>query len=124
MLGFEHLKSLHKDDEDFKELYESCQAHPKGDFSIHEGCLFKGNRLCVLRCGTRELILREVQGGSFAGHFGEDKTYIMAKKQYFWPHVLKEFKTKSRDVPFIKLLKGVYFLKDFTPHCLLLKDHG
>ena len=83
VLGFEPLKSLYKDDEDFKELYESCQSHPKGDFSIQEGYLFKGNRLCMPRCGTRELILREVHRGSLACHFGEDKTYIMAKEHYF-----------------------------------------
>jgi len=90
VLGFEHLKSFYKEDEDFKELYKSCQAHPKGDFMLQGGYLFKGNRLCVPRCGTRELILREVHGGSLMGHCGEDKTYIMAKEHYFWPHMLKD----------------------------------
>ena len=90
VLGFEHLQSLYKNDEDFKELYESCQSHPQRDYSIHEGYLFKGNRLCVPRCGTHELILREVHRGALAGHFGEDKTYIMVKEHYFWPHMLKD----------------------------------
>jgi len=90
VLGFKHLKSLYQDDEDFKELYKSCQAHPKGDFSLQEGNLFKGNRLCVPKSGTRELILREIHGRSLAGHFGEDKAYIMAKKHYFWPHMHKD----------------------------------
>ena len=89
-LGFEHLKSLYKDDEDFGELYESCQAHLKGEFMLQEGYIFKGNRLCVPRCGTHELILREVHGGPLAGHHGEDKTYIMAKEHYFWLHMLKD----------------------------------
>ena len=90
VLGFEHLKSLYQGDEDFKEIYEACQAHPKGDFSLQEGYLFKGNRLSVPRSGTRELILREIHGGSLAGHFGEDKTYIMAKEHYYWPHMLRD----------------------------------
>jgi len=29
VLGFEHLKSPYANDEDFKELYSTCQKHPK-----------------------------------------------------------------------------------------------
>jgi len=90
VLRFEHLKSLYKDDEDFKELCKACVAHPIGDFSLQEGYLFKGNRLCVPRSGTRERILREIHSGSLAGHFGEDKTYTMAKERYYWPHMPKD----------------------------------
>jgi len=75
---------------DFGELYEFFQAHPKGEFLLQEGFLFKGNSLCMPRCGTRELILREIHRGSLASHFEEDKTYIMAKEHYFWPHMLKD----------------------------------
>ena len=31
-LGFEHLKSLYAEDEDFGERYVACQKQPKGDF--------------------------------------------------------------------------------------------
>jgi len=68
VLGFEHLKALDKGDLDFGELYEVCQNHPKGDFMVQDGYLFEGTRLCVPKCGTRELLLREVHGGSLAGH--------------------------------------------------------
>lgn len=37
-----------------------------------------------------EAFLREIHGGSLAGHFREDKTYIMAKEHYFCPHMLKD----------------------------------
>jgi len=40
ILGFEHLKSLYPDNEEFGELYAACQ--PIGDFLIQEGYLFKG----------------------------------------------------------------------------------
>jgi len=35
---------------------------------------FKGTHLCVPRCGTCELLIREVYGGFLAGHYGEKKT--------------------------------------------------
>jgi len=89
VLGFEHLKALYKRDSEFGELYEVCQSHPKGDFMVQDGYLFKGTRLCVPKCGTRELLLREVHGGSLAGHFGEDKTLSMSKEHFYWPHMRK-----------------------------------
>jgi len=37
ILGFDHLRSLYIDDEDFRELYTNCQKYPKGEFLIQEG---------------------------------------------------------------------------------------
>ena len=90
ILGFEHLKSLYEDDEDFGELYKDCKWHPKGDFLIQDGFLFEGARLCIPKCGTRELLIREVHGGSLASHFGENKTIFMLKEHYYWPRMSKD----------------------------------
>jgi len=73
VLGFEHLKGLCASDEDFREIFVVYLKHPKDDFLIHDGYLFKGTRLCVPRSGTRELHVREVHGGSLAGHYGETR---------------------------------------------------
>ena len=90
VLGFEHLKALYEKDEDFGQLYEECRRHPKEDYLIQEGYLFKGARLCVPKCGTRELLMREVHGGSLAGHYRENKTSLMLKEHYFWPRMDKD----------------------------------
>jgi hypothetical protein len=90
VLGFEHLKSLYENDEDFGEIYKECLRHSKGDFLIQEGYLFKGTRLCVPKGGTRELLIREVHGGSLAGHFGENKTLLMLREHYYWPSMSKD----------------------------------
>ena len=90
VLGFEHLKSLYETDEDLGEIYRTCQRHPKGDFLIQEGYLFKGTRLCIPKCGTRELLIREVHGGSLAGHYGENKTSIILKEHFYWPNMEKD----------------------------------
>jgi len=90
VLGFEQLKPLYDHDKDFGELYKECQRHPKGEFLIHEGFLFKGIWLCVPQGGTRELLIHEVHGESLAGHFGEKKTLMMLKEHYYWPCLEKD----------------------------------
>jgi len=90
ILGFKHLKALYQDDEDFGVLYSECAKHPKGDFLVQEDFLFKGARLCISNCSTRELLIREVHAGSLAGHFGEDKTLIMLREHYYWPGMEKD----------------------------------
>jgi len=40
--------------------------------------------------GTRELLIREVHGGSLAGHFGEKKTLMMLTEHYYWPGMEKD----------------------------------
>jgi len=56
---------------------------PRRDFLVQEGFLFKDTRLCILKCSTRELVIREVHGGSFAGHFGESLTLTMLREHYY-----------------------------------------
>jgi len=90
VLGFEHLKALYDQDEDFGRIFEECRKHPKEDYLIQEGYLFKGARLCVPRCGTRELLVREVHSGSLAGHYGENKTSLILREHYYWPCMDKD----------------------------------
>jgi len=46
--------------------------------------LFKGTHLCVLRCGTYELLITEVHRGSLVGHYRENKTLALLREHYFW----------------------------------------
>ena len=77
VLGFEHLKFLYTTDEDFRELYVTSQRHPKDDFMIQDGYLFKGTKLCIPKSGTRELLIQAVHSGLLASHYGENKTPSM-----------------------------------------------
>ena len=70
---FEHLRELYREDQDFGGLFEACLKHPKGDFYIQDGYLFKGDLLYVPKCGARELILREVHGGSLVDTLGKTR---------------------------------------------------
>jgi len=71
-------------------LYSESQKHPKGDFLVQDRFLFKGARLCIPKCSTRELVIREVRGGSLAGHFGQSNTLTMLREHYYWPRMEKD----------------------------------
>ena len=59
LLGFEMIKSLYANDSDFGHVWESCSTHAFGDYYMHDGYLFKKNKLCVPICSLREMLVRE-----------------------------------------------------------------
>jgi hypothetical protein len=99
-LGFENLKEMYKEDADFKEAYEACKNPLLGDRSpwteylIQDGLLFKGSRLCILKCSMRDNLLKEKHSGGLAGHFGHDKTFAQLRNSYYWP----EHERRSEEV--------------------------
>jgi len=90
VLGFEIVKGMHPNDEDFKDIHEKCSKHAHGLFHFKEGFLFKGSWLCIPKCGLRELLIQELHGGALAGHFGVEKTCAILKEHYYWPHMSKD----------------------------------
>jgi len=93
VLGLEHLKDMCVEDVDFKEDYEAWQNQLFGDispwidFMLQEGLLFKGSKLCILKCSMRENLLKEKHSGGLVGHFGNDKTYAQLNNFYYWPRM-------------------------------------
>ena len=74
LLGFELVKEYYKEDAPFREIMEACSKGSYGSYVLHDGYLFKGDRLCIPSCSIRELLVREAHGGGLAGHFGMNKT--------------------------------------------------
>ena len=76
VVGFDELKEMYKDDQDFKDAYVACEnpinrdITPWLDYMIQEGLFFKGNKLCIPRCSMRENLLKEKHNGGLEGNFG------------------------------------------------------
>jgi hypothetical protein len=90
-LGFDDLRDMYADDQDFKEMYEATKnpvlrdRSQWMDYMIQEGLLFRGNQLCIPKCSMRENLLKEKHSGGLAGHFGHNKTFPKLNESYFWP---------------------------------------
>ncbi|XP_075489516.1 LOW QUALITY PROTEIN: uncharacterized protein LOC142528360 [Primulina tabacum] len=90
ILGFEHMKELYLLDEDFKEIFETCMHGPHDKFYLHNGFLFREDRLCIPKSSIRELLVREAHGGGLMGHFGVAKTLSALHEHFYWPHMKRD----------------------------------
>ena len=54
VLGFEHVKDLYENDNDFAPFYGECEKYAFGKFYKLDGYLFEENKLCVPNSSMRE----------------------------------------------------------------------
>ena len=70
--------------------------------------------MCGPRCGTSELLIREVHRGSLVEHYGENKTLAMLREKYFWLGMSKDVQdllrrcATSQVAKSHSLLQGLY----------------
>ena len=83
LLGFEYVKELYANDDDFASVYGVCEKAMFGKFYRLDGYLFRENRLCVPNSSLRELLVREAHEGGLIGHFGVRKTLDMLHEHFF-----------------------------------------
>jgi hypothetical protein len=59
-------------------------------YHIHDGFLFRANKLCVPNSSVRLLLLQKSHGGGLTGHFGQKKTYDMLSDNFYWPKLRRD----------------------------------
>jgi len=111
-LGFEHLKEMYGENEDFKEAYEACvnpllrDRSPWMEYLFQDGLLFKGSKLCIPKCSMRDYLLKEKHSGGLVGHFGHDKTFAQLSSSYYWLGMRSEVKNFVNKCRICQYAKG------------------
>ena len=107
VFGFEDLKELYENDEDFDETWKACQlGRAKQSFHLQDGFLFRGFQLCVPRTSMREKLLRELHSSGLGGHFGRDKTLQLLEARFYWPQLKKDVENFVRRCHICQTSKG------------------
>ncbi|KAK1694267.1 hypothetical protein QYE76_010964 [Lolium multiflorum] len=89
--GLEVLCDLYATDHDFAEPYRLCVIGKAWEkYHIHDGFLFRANKLCVPESSVRLLLLQESHAGGLMGHFGREKTLLMLADHFYWPKMRRD----------------------------------
>ena len=93
VVGFDFLKQGYGSCKDFSIIFATLLAGDLGaylDFSLHDGYLFKGTRLCLPSTSLREQVIWELHSRGAASNFGRDKTIAMTEDRFYWPSLNKD----------------------------------
>ena len=61
-----------------------CDGMGWEKFHLHDGFLFRANKLCIPDCSVRLMLLQEGHAGGLMGHFGARKTeQVLADHIFF-----------------------------------------
>ncbi|XP_077223394.1 uncharacterized protein LOC143857005 [Tasmannia lanceolata] len=55
--GFDTIRDMYANDEDFDEIWKLCKEGKHEDYLLQDDFLFKGSRLCILKCSLREYVI-------------------------------------------------------------------
>ena len=59
-------------------------------YHLHDGFIFRANKLCIPECSLRLMLLQESHSGGLMGHFGREKTLLMLAEKIYWAHMRRD----------------------------------
>ena len=68
-----------------EEMARVKEGHPSPNITIEEGLLFYKDRLWVPTAELRKMVIEADHDSKVAGHFGQDKTLELIRRNFFWP---------------------------------------
>ncbi|GJT18569.1 RNA-directed DNA polymerase [Tanacetum coccineum] len=90
VLGFDSIKELYANDEDFSNIWIELETKQhRGESILHVGYLFKGNHLCIPKTSFRSQLIKEIHGG-LSAHIGRDKTTASVESRFYWPKLKRD----------------------------------
>ena len=101
--GFASFADLYESDPFFGRIFREVQQGLQSDFTLQDGFLFKGLRLCVPECSLRLQIIRELH---HEGHVGRDRTLQLVVTSYFWPSLRRDVERYVERCRTCQLAKG------------------
>ncbi|KAK8933568.1 hypothetical protein KSP39_PZI015465 [Platanthera zijinensis] len=107
--GFERLVVEYVECSDFGDIYRSLTRDPPNTiegFTVSEGYLFFGTRLCIPSTSLRDFLIWEMHAGGAAGHFGRDKTIALVEDRFYWPSLKGDVARVTRHCRTCQMAKG------------------
>ena len=90
LLGFEVIKELYVNDPYFGECYAQCLNSKLDHVYVHDGFLFRIDKLCIPQSSIRLLLTKESHEGGLMGHFGVTKTLAVLQEHFYWPKMKRD----------------------------------
>ena len=90
---FEKIKAEYESCPNFCDIYAIMidgSTQEVDDYTLHDGYLFLGQKLCILRTSFREFLVWELHAGGLVGHFGNEKTIEAVEYQFYWPRLKRD----------------------------------
>lgn len=85
--GFAVFAELYPTDPFFASIWTTLQHGRDSEYVLHDGFLFRDNRLCVRECSLRLQLIKEFHE---EGHTGRDRTLQRVASSYFWPTLRRD----------------------------------